>query len=161
MKKFLLLMLTLICTISLVACMGGDDSTSESKKENQSKKESVSISQSIKDSVSASEPASELESESVSEPASEHESESVSEPASESASESVAKTFTITFEVEGAPAPDPMVVEEGEAFTLPTVEGEYQLKHWVIKGTNTVFDVSMLDSDVTLVAVFYNETDLH
>ena len=154
MKKFLLLMLTLICAISFVACGGGDESTEESKKE--SVKESVSISQSDKESKPTE---SKPESKPESLPESEPESESLEE--SEEESESVARVFTITFEVEGAPAPAPIQVVEGEAVEIPTELIGVALKHWVIKGTNTVFDISMLDSDVTLVAVLYTETNNH
>ena len=158
MKKFLLLMLTLICAISFVACGGGDESTEESKKE--SVKESVSISQSDKESKpTESKPESEPESKPESLPESEPESESLEE--SEEESESVARVFTITFEVEGAPAPDPIQVTEGEVVELPTEVPGVAIKHWVIKGTNTVFDITTLDSDVTLVAVLYTETDNH
>ena len=149
MKKFLLLMLTLVCMFSLVACMGGG-TTSESKKESQSKKESVSVSQSIKDS------------EPTSTPTSEPTSEVVSEPTSEPASTPVDAKFTITFEVASGVAPTSIEVKAGDVVTLPTtIDGaEFQLKHWVIKGTDTVFvdGAYTLDTSVTLVAVFYSET---
>ena len=153
MKKFLLLMLTLICAISFAAC-GGGESTEESKKE--SVKESVSVSQSNKESKPTE---SKPESKPESLPESEPESESLEE--SEEESQSTARVFTITFEVEGATAPAPMQVTEGEAVELPMEVPGVAIKHWVIKGTNTVFDITTLDSDVTLVAVLYTETDNH
>ena len=152
MKKFLLLMLTLVCMFSLVACMG-DGTTSESKKESQSKKESVSVSQSIKDS------------EPTSIPTSEPTSTPTSEPTSEPASTPQDAKFTITFEVASGVAPTSIEVKEGDVVTLPTtIDGaEFQLKHWVIKGTDTVFvdGEYTLDSDVTLVAVFFTETGIY
>ena len=160
MKKFLLLMLTLVCMFSLVACMG-DGTTSESKKESQSKKESVSVSQSIKDSEPTSIPTSEPTSNPTSEPT----STPTSEPTSEPASTPQDAKFTITFEVASGVAPTSIEVKEGDVVTLPTtIDGaEFQLKHWVIKGTDTVFvdGEYTLDSDVTLVAVFFTETGIY
>ena len=173
MKKFLLLILTLICSISLAACYS-NESTKESKEEPTSQEESVleSVVES-EESLSEEESVSEAESEeSVSEAESE---ESVSEPESEeesaseaeSESESVEATYTITFVVvtnmPNVTAPEALVVKEGDVVTLPTHVGEYKVECWINQATGEVFvgGEFTLCEDVTLVAVIPTETQPH
>lgn len=168
MKKFLLLILTLICSISLAACYS-NKSTKESKEEPTSQEESVleSVVES-EESLSEEESVSEAESEeSVSEAESE---ESVSEPESEesaseaeSESESVEVTYTITFVVvtnmPNVTAPEALVVKEGDVVTLPTHVGEYKVECWTNQATGEVFvgGEFTLCEDVVLVAEISSE----
>lgn len=168
MKKFLLLILTLICSISLAACYS-NKSTKESKEEPTSQEESVleSVVES-EESLSEEESVSEAESEeSVSEAESE---ESVSEPESEesaseaeSESESVEVTYTITFVVvtnmPNVTAPEALVVKEGDVVTLPTYVGEYKVECWTNQATGEVFvgGEFTLCEDVVLVAEISSE----
>lgn len=159
MKKFLILVLALVFSISLFACFGdskesGSDSVGEPTSQKESVVEPDSEEQSQSEEESQSEEQSQSEEESQSEQQSDSESEDVSEP--------VIEVYTITFEVNvnGVAAPEQMQVQDGEVITLPTVDCQYQFKCWVIKGTDTVFEGGEFTygDDVVLVAVFYAET---
>ncbi|MBE5743030.1 MAG: hypothetical protein E7360_06945 [Clostridiales bacterium] len=95
------------------------------------------------------------------------ESDSQSTESGESGGGSVnSKTYTVSFIVEedGYVAPTSISVKKGEQITLPTLpEGKKTFKCWVIKDTDTVFTsgVYELESNVTLVAVFYAETGIY
>lgn len=73
-------------------------------------------------------------------------------------------TYTITYvvNVAGIEAPEAQDVVFGTAFTLADIaDGRYEFSHWVIEGTDTVFEAGEYDiaDDVTLVAVFNDQTN--
>ena len=73
--------------------------------------------------------------------------------------------YTVKFVVEeGFETPTSISVKNGEEITLPTLpEGKKTFKCWVIQGTDTVFTSGIyeLETNVTLVAVFYEETNIY
>ncbi len=73
-------------------------------------------------------------------------------------------TYTITYivNVAGIEAPEAQDVVYGTEVTLADIaDGRYEFSHWVIEGTDTVFESGEYEvaGDITLVAVFNDQTN--
>lgn len=165
MKKFLLLMIAVILSISFIGCFGSDESTPAS--EPQSNKESIEDSISESESVSTYESISESISESIAESSSESESAS-EESIEESQPEIEYVTVIVKYQlsIDGEIQTETHTVQVGtpSTITLPSItpspSEDYDFAGWKIVETGETFGIDTLtieittDKDLTIVTVF-------
>lgn len=145
MKKFLLLMIAVILSISFIGCFGSGDPTSES--------ESVSIHESNSESIT--------ESSSESEPASE---DSIKESKPEIEYVTVIVKYQLSFDGEIQTETHTVQVGTPTTITLPSItpspSEDYDFAGWKIVETGETFGIDTLtieittEKDLTIVTVF-------